>query len=191
MLPKTTALLLLAAQQAWDDPYWGERNNPDAETHMAELLAAFRAAGLAVVQVRRSPRDPHSPLYPGEPGHAFRPATAPLPAEPVFTIPGHCAFTDTDLAAHLRAQGVDRLVLAGFTTSHGISSTARSACERGFRTVVVGDACVAFELDDVDGRRMPAEALHQASLAALQGEFAMVLPTAALLPLLGPPVPEP
>jgi hypothetical protein len=44
---------------------------------------------------------------------------------------------------------------------------------------------VAFELDDVDGRRMPAEVLHQASLAALQGEFAMVLPTAALLPLLG------
>jgi len=112
MLPKTTALLLLVAQQAWDEPYWGERNNPDAEARMAELLA-------------------------------------------------------------------------GFTTSHGISSTARSACELGFKTVVVGDACVAFELDDVDGRRMPAEVLHQASLAALQGEFAMVLPTAALLPLLG------
>lgn len=185
MVPKTTALLLLAAQQAWDEPYWGERNNPDAETRMAELLAVFRAAGLVVVQVRRSPRDPNSPLHAGEPGHAFRPATAPLAGEPVFTIPGHCAFTDTGLAAHLRAQGVDRLVLAGYTTSHGISSTARSACERGFRTVVAGDACVAFELDDVDGRRMPAEVLHQASLAALQGEFAVVLPTAALLPLLG------
>jgi len=185
MLPKTTALLLLAAQQAWDEPYWGERNNPDAEARMVELLAAFRAAGRVVVQVRRSPRDPNSPLYPGEPGHAFRPATAPLASEPVVMMTGHCAFTDTGLDTQLRAQGVDRLVLAGYTTSHAISSTARSACERGFKTVVVGDACVAFELDDVDGRRMPAEILHQASLAALQGEFAMVLPTAALLPLLG------
>ena len=38
MLPKNIALLLLAAQQAWDDPYWGRRNNPDAEASQAAVL---------------------------------------------------------------------------------------------------------------------------------------------------------
>jgi nicotinamidase-related amidase len=58
------------------------------------------------------------------------------------------------------------------------------ACELGFKTVVLRDACVAFELDDVDGNRIPAEVLHNTGLAELHGEFAMVLPTEAILQLL-------
>lgn len=184
MLPKNTALLLISLQQGWDEAYWGQRNNPEAEARQAALLAAFRANGLRVVHIRTDSRDPNSPLHPGEPGHAFKPATAPLPGETVLAKAGHCAFHGTDLETLLRGQGIDRLVLAGFTTSHSVSSTARAACERGFKTVVLRDACVAFELDDVDGQRMPAAALHAAGLAALQGEFAMVLPTEAIMQLL-------
>ena len=36
----------------------------------------------------------------------------------------------------------------------------------------------------MDGRRLPAQPLHEAALAELQGEFAMVLPTEAILQLL-------
>jgi hypothetical protein len=49
---------------------------------------------------------------------------------------------------------------------------------------VLRDACVAFELEDVDGNRLPADLLHNACLAELHGEFAMVLPTEAILQLL-------
>jgi nicotinamidase-related amidase len=184
MLPKNIALLLISLQRGWDEPYWGLRNNPGAEASQAALLSAFRDNGLCVVHVRTDSRDPNSPLYPGEPGHAFKAATAPQPGEPVIAKTGHCAFHGTGLEALLRAQGIDRLVLAGFTTSHSVSSTARAACDRGFKTVVLRDACVAFELDDVDGQRLPAESLHAAGLAELQGEFAMVLPTEAILQLL-------
>jgi len=149
-----------------------------------DLAAAFRAQGLAVVHVGHDSRDPNSPLFPGEPGNAFKPATAPLPGETVLAKSGHCAFRGTNLEKHLRARGIDRLVIAGFPTNHCVSSTARSACDLGFKTVVIRDACVAFELDDVDGNRMPAEALHTAGLAELHGEFAMVLPAAAILQLL-------
>ena len=137
-----------------------------------------------MVHIRTDSRDPNSPLYPGEPGHAFKPGTAPLPGEAVLPKAGHSAFIGTGLEEHLRQQGVDRLVIAGFTTNHCVSSTARSACDLGFKTVVVRDACVAFELDDVDGNRVPAQTLHQAGLAELHGEFAMVLPAEAILQLL-------
>jgi nicotinamidase-related amidase len=184
MLPKNIALILVAVQQAWDDPYWGRRNNPEAEANMAALVGAFRAGGLEVIHIRTDSRDPNSPLHPGEPGHGFKEATAPRPGEAVFAKAGHCAFLETGLEAHLRGRGIDRLVLAGFTTCHCVSSTARTACDLGFKTVVLRDACVAFELDDVDGNRVPAQTLHDHSLAELQGEFAMVLPTEAILQLL-------
>jgi nicotinamidase-related amidase len=184
MLPRNTALLLIAAQKGWDEPYWGQRNNPGAEASQASLAAAFRAHGLAVIHIRTDSRDPNSPLYPGEPGNGFKPGTAPLPGETVLPKTGHCAFHGTGLEDHLRGQGIDRLVIAGFTTSHCVSSTARTACDLGFKTVVIRDACVAFDLDDVDGSRMPAQTLHEVGLAELHGEFAMVLPTEAILQLL-------
>lgn len=183
MPPKTTALILVNVQQAWDEPYWGERNNPKAEANLMALADAFRRNGLPVIHLQHDSRDPDSPLFPGEPGHAFKPGTAPLDGEPVFHQSGHCGFLGTGLEAHLRAIGTDRLVIGGFTTSHCVSSTARLACDLGFKTVVVRDACAAFELDDPDGQRVPAQTLHDIGLTELHGEFAMVLPTAALLQL--------
>jgi nicotinamidase-related amidase len=184
MLPTSTALLLIAVQRAWDEPYWGARNNPGAEANLAAVLQAFRRRGLRVIHVRNDSRDPNSPLHPGEPGNGFKPESAPLPGETVLAKAGHCAFHGTGLEAELRRESIDRLVIAGFTTCHGVSSTTRTACELGFKSVVLRDACVAFELDDMDGNRAPAEALHQAALTALHGEFAMVLPTEAILQLL-------
>ena len=183
-LPRNIALLLIAMQKGWDEPYWGSRNNPGAEANLAALVRAFRAQGLPVIHVRTDSRDPNSPLHPGEPGNAFKPESAPLPGETVLPKAGHCAFNGTGLEAHLRQAGIDRLVIAGFTTNHCVSSTARTACELGFKTVVLRDACVAFDLDDIDGNRLSAEALHTAGLAELHGEYAMVLPTEAILQLL-------
>lgn len=184
MLPKTTALLLIDVQKAWDEAYWGARNNLGAESNLAALVQAFRHNGLMLIHMQHDSRDPNSPLFPGEPGHAFKPEAAPRDGEPVFHKAGHSAFVGTDLEAHLRQGGIDRLVIAGFTTSHCVSATARMACDLGFKTVVVRDACAAFDLDDMDGNRIPAQTLHEVGLTELHGEFAMVLPTDALLQLL-------
>jgi len=184
MLPKSTALLFIDVQKAFDDPYWGPRNNPGAEANQAALAAAFRAQGLPVVHVRHDSRDPNSPLFPGEPGNAFKEGTAPLSGEAEFRKNAHCAFVGTGLEAHLRERGIDRLVIAGFTTNHCVSTTARLSCDLGFKTVVVRDACATFDLEDMDGRRIPAQTLHDTGLTELHGEFAMVLPTEAILQLL-------
>jgi len=184
MVPKNTALLLIDVQMAFDDPYWGERNNPGAEANQAALAAAFRARGLEVVHVGHDSRDPNSPLFPGEPGNAFKPGTGPLPGEATFRKSVHCAFVGTGLEAHLRARDIDRLVIAGFTTNHCVSTTARLSCDLGFKTVVVRDACATFDLEGLDGVLIPAQTLHDTGLAELHGEFAVVLPTEAILELL-------
>lgn len=181
MLPATTALLLIDCQKAWDDPYWGPRNNPGAEGCIAKLVEAFRGAGRPVLHVQHHSKDPNSPLHPGEPGHAFKPEATPLPGEAVFEKAVHIAFLGTDLEAHLRQHEIDRLVIAGFTTNWCVSSTARMANNLGFRVVVVHDACAAFDAEDPFGEVIRAETMHRVGLAELHGAFAMVLGTEDLL----------
>ena len=49
------------------------------------------------------------------------------------------AFSNTDLDALLRAHDIEQIVLAGTVTSICIDSTGRSAAERGYKVVVLGD----------------------------------------------------
>ncbi|MBK8793305.1 MAG: cysteine hydrolase [Holophaga sp.] len=181
MLPATTALLLIDCQMAWDDPYWGARNNPGAEGQIARLLAAFRQAGHPVIHVKHNAKDPHSPLHPAEPGNAFKPEAMPLSTEMVFEKSVHAAFIGTGLEAHLREQEIDRLVIAGFITNWCVSSTARMANNLGFKAVVVHDACATFAFEDPFGEMVPADTLHRVGLTELHGAFAMVLGTDDLL----------
>jgi nicotinamidase-related amidase len=179
--PRSTALLLIDVQKAWDEPHWGNRNNPLAESRIAELLTAFRNAARPVIHVKHSSRDPHSPLHPSAPGHAFKPEGAPKPGETVFDKPIHSAFIGTGLDGHLRARGIDRLVIAGFSTPWCVSSTARSAGDLGFKVVVVQDACAAFELEDFEGKLIPPDTLHRVALSELHGNFATIVHTSDLL----------
>lgn len=181
MLPSSTALMLIDCQLAWDDPYWGSRNNPGAEGRIGKLLAAFRGAGYPVIHIKHNSKDPNSPLHLLEPGNAFKPEAMPLPGEAVFEKTVHAAFLGTELEAHLREQEIDRIVIAGFVTSWCVSSTARMAHDLGFKVAVIHDACVAFDLEDPSGAVMPAETLHRVGMAELHGAFAMVLGTEDLL----------
>lgn len=184
MLPASTALLLIDCQLAWDDPYWGERNNPGAETQIAKLLATFRKSGRPVLHIKHNSKDPHSPLHPSEPGNAFKPEAMPLPGEIIFEKKVYSAFLGTNLEAHLREWEIDRLVVAGFITNWCISSTARMAHDLGFKVVVIHDATATFAFEDPFGEVVPAETLHRVGLTELHGASAMVLGTEDLLAML-------
>ena len=71
-------LLLIDLQKAIDDPSWGSRSTPEAETNQARLLALWRSRGWPVRHVRHDSVRPDSTYRPGQIGHAFRdPALIP------------------------------------------------------------------------------------------------------------------
>ena len=69
--------------------------------------------------------EPDSPLRPELPGNALKPEALPHPGEPLFQKSVNSAFIGTGLEQHLRSAGIAALVLAGLTTDHCVSSTAR------------------------------------------------------------------
>jgi nicotinamidase-related amidase len=176
-----TALLVIDVQQGFDDPCWGPRNNPAMESRLAELLAAWRSRGRPVLHARHMSTSPNSPLRPGHRGNEFKAEAKPLSGEAVIEKRVNSCFIGTTLDEDLRRSGIDRLVLAGLTTNHCVSTTARMAGNLGYTAWVVSDATATFDRVGPDGVLYPAELVHGAALSDLHGEFATVVATRALI----------
>jgi nicotinamidase-related amidase len=168
------ALVLIDLQEAFAGPDMGRRNNPEAETNVARLLAGFRNAGLPVFHIRHDSRAAGSPLRCGQPGNAIMACAAPIAGEPVFAKTVNSAFIGTDLEAELRGAGIKTLVIAGATTDHCVSTSVRMAANLGFAVTLVADACLANDRHSPDGRHFSAQMVHDVELAVLSGEFCEV-----------------
>ncbi|MFZ6745114.1 cysteine hydrolase family protein [Undibacterium sp. JH2W] len=187
-LSQDAVLIVIDVQQAFDDPSWGHRNNPAAESNIAALLAAWRDMQRSIIHIQhRSPRIT-SLFHPSHPGFNVKPEAVPLPGEPVLYKSVNSSFIGTDLEQRLRENGVTTLVIAGITTDHCVSTTTRMAGNFGFVTYLVADATATFERRGPDGRYFSAEDMHDTALASLHGEFATVVDSAGILKMLQPEI---
>lgn len=168
-------LLVIDVQQAMDDPARGERNNPDFERNLAAALSAWRQRGAPVVHVRHESTD-GGQFIPGTPAFEYKPEARPIDGEPEITKNVNSAFIGTDLEERLRADGANVVAVAGLTTNHCCSTTARMAANLGFETWILEDALAAHPCEATDGELIPAEAIHRTELASLNGEFGEVMP---------------
>jgi nicotinamidase-related amidase len=147
------------------------------ESRIAELLGAWRASTRPVIHARHMSTLRTSPLRPGQPGNEFKPFAAPLIGEAVVEKRVNSCFIGTSLQSDLRHLGIDTLVIAGLTTNHCVSTTARMAGNLGLHVWVVSDATATFDRIGPDGVEYPAELIHAIALADLHGEFATVIDT--------------
>ncbi len=80
-------------------------------------------------------------------------ALAPQPGELVLNKLSAGTFTTTGLEQRLRHQGIESVVVTGVSSDVCVTTTAREAADRGFKTIMVSDGCTTL-----------SEQMHQASL---------------------------
>lgn len=178
---KKTALIVIDVQMGFDAPSWGVRNNPDAESNIALLLASWRRSNLPVVHIQHCSLEPNSPLRADHQGNAFKDEASPLDGEMVFTKTVNSAFIGTDLEDYLRTNGMTSIVVVGLTTDHCVSTSTRMAGNLGFEVTVVSDATATFNRCGHDGVEYSADEIHKVHLASLNGEFCDVQSTQDVL----------
>lgn len=177
-----TALLVVDVQRGFDDAqYWGPRDNLVCEDNVSALLGAWRAASRPVVFVRHDSADPASPLYPGQPGNAFKTVVTGRPDLLVTKTVNSCFHGTPDLHAWLLERDLGGVVVCGITTNHCCETTARVGGNLGHRVLFALDATHTFDRAGPDGEVVTAEQLTRVTATNLDGEFAAVVSTANLL----------
>jgi nicotinamidase-related amidase len=151
---------------------------------VAQLLAAARSCGMHVIHTREGHVADLSDCPPyklqrsrqagaeigangplgrllvrGEHGHDFIDELRPRAEEIVIDKPGYSAFHNTDLQSSLTERAISQLIITGITTEVCVSSTLRSAIDRGYTCYTVSDACASAYRD-----------LHEAALRMIAVE---------------------
>ena len=186
-----SGLILIDIQQAFGDPYaegshpyWGRRNNPDAEANAARLLECWRSSAAPIFHVRHLSTSAGSPLV-GD-GAAIKAEVAPQGDEPVYEKTVNSAFIGTELEHDLTHSSIGDVVICGLTTPHCISTSVRMAANLGFGVRLAHDACAAFtQNENVDWApgvtTSDPKAIHDAAISVLHGEFCRAMSTDAIL----------
>ncbi|CAG0936043.1 nicotinamidase/pyrazinamidase [Thermoflexales bacterium] len=153
----------------------------EASQQAARLLDHFRRAQWPIIHIQHIAVRPGATFFlPGTPGADFHVDVRPLPGEPIVQKNFPNSFRETPLLDVLREKQVNRLVICGMQTNMCIDATTRAAADYGFECLVAADACAARNLA-FDGHAVPAEQVHHAFLAALNGSYAKVLKVDQLL----------
>jgi nicotinamidase-related amidase len=174
-------LVIVDMQKGMANPAAGSRNNPQAEDNIAQLLQAWREAGANIVHVRHISRSSRSLFAPGQSGVEFQQALQPLPHEHVVEKNVPDAFINTALERWLRVRDLNRIVMVGVSTNNSVESSARTAGNLGFDTVVVSDATFAFTMRDYAGVQRSADEVHAMALANLMSDYATIKDTRTVL----------
>ena len=110
----------------------------------------------------------------GSPLGAFPADLTPRPGDRVFTKQYPSAFFGTGLAEVLHAEGIDTLLITGYSTSGCVRASALDAMQYGFIPLVVREACA-------DRHEGP----HEANLFDLQAKYAEVIGEAEAFKVIG------
>jgi len=178
----STALIVVDVQKGFDDAsYWGPRNNPDCESNIEELIAAWRAQDWPIVFVRHDSKTPSSPLAASSKGNRFKEA---IKGEPDLLVVKdvHTAFYgDPDLDAWLKEHGISGVAICGIQTNMCCESTARMASDLGYEVLFVADATHTFDIVTETKKVYRAREIARYTMLTIDAEFGKVVRTSDLV----------
>lgn len=150
--------------------------------NVRRLQDAFRDLKLEVLHTRiqsltRDGRDRsvgHKRLglhaAPGSKEAEFLPEVAPKGDEIIINKTASGVFNSTNTEYILRNMGIDSLYVCGVYTNECVSTTVRDACDRGFFTTLINDACATVTPE-----------LHNATISTLKDRYSRVLSSEEVL----------
>jgi len=177
-----TALLLIDIQ----NDYFKEGANPLVESlaaseEAAKILKLFREKHLPVIHIQHLATRPDATFFlPDTKGAEIHPNVAPLAHELVVKKHYPNSFRETGLLVHLKALGIEELVICGMMTHMCVDATVRAAKDFGFSCTLIGNACATKDLE-INKQKVVAKAVHNSFLAALSYFYAKVINAEAYL----------
>lgn len=169
------ALIVIDQQKGIDNPKLGERNNPNAEIKILELLFFWRKEGWPIFHVRHRSKELSSVFWPKQKGFEFKEQFIPKEDEEIIEKSIPCAFVNNRLHNKLQNIDIEEIVIVGASTNNSVEATARTGGNLGYSVYVVESACFAFAKQDYFGVTRSADEVHAMSLANINGEYATVI----------------
>jgi len=171
LMGQKTALLIIDVQEFYFPGGRMQLENPElAGMNAGLLLDHFRNNEMPVYHVRHN----------FEPGGDIHPYVKPREGEPVISKDQVNAFVGTGLLEMLQGDSVEQLVVCGMQTHMCMEAAVRAANDYGFTCLVASDACATRALQ-YEEHIIPAKNVHYSTLSTLQGSYARVLTTDALI----------
>lgn len=148
-----------------------------AAANAAKAIADAREKNIPVFHIRHEFANGEAPVFvPGSHGVEIQPAVAPLAGEPVIVKNYINSFRETDLKAHLDAEGVEEVVVVGAMSHMCVDAVVRAAADMGYPVTVLHDACATLDLT-FNGVTTPAPQVHAAMMAAFAFGYGTVKST--------------
>jgi len=142
-----------------------------------KLLSYFRKNNLPIAFIQHLAIKPNASFFiPGTPGAEIHDSIRPLPNETVIIKNFPNSFRNTNLHQHLQMIASTDLVICGAMSHMCIDTTTRAATDLGYSCTLISDACATRDLVFND-RKVLAEDVQTAYMAALNGTFAQVIST--------------
>lgn len=171
MMGQKTALLIVDVQEFYFPGGRMQLENPElAGMNAGLLLDHFRNSEMLVYHVRHN----------FEPGGDIHPYVKPIEGEAVISKDQVNAFAGTGLLEMMQRDSVEQLVICGMQTHMCMEAAVRAANDYGFTCLVASDACATRALQ-YEEHIIPAKNVHYSTLSTLQGSYARVLTTDAII----------
>lgn len=171
LVAQKTALLIIDVQEFYFPGGRMQLENPElAGMNAGLLLDHFRKYKMPVYHVRHN----------FEPGGNIHPFVKPQSNEAVISKDQVNAFAGTGLLEMMLKDSVEQLVICGMQTHMCLEAAVRAAFDNGFTCLVAADACATRSLQ-YEEHIIPAKYVHYSTLNTLQGSYARVLTTDAII----------